>query len=98
MAKSPETPAESTSLGPLELFIWRDIASHKGAVWSDTPKSGGSWLMYTAGWVTDEDETDLTIHSTIGDPNREPTYGHDTVIPKGCIVKRTILKKRLPKA
>jgi hypothetical protein len=89
-------PAEKIT-APIELVVWRDIASHKGANWSDTPTSGGTWLMYTAGWVTDETDIDLTIHSTIGDPTREMTFAHDTVIPKGCIVKRTVIRKQLPR-
>lgn len=82
---------------PIELIIWRDIASHKAANWSDSPLSNGTWLMYTAGWVTDETTSEVTIHSTLGDPMREPTYAHDTVIPKGCIEKRITLRRHLPK-
>jgi len=82
---------------PIELIIWRDIASHKAANWSESPLSGGTWVMYTAGWVTDETEREVTVHSTLGDPSREPTYAHDTVIPTGCIEKRIVLRKHLPK-
>ena len=81
-------------LAPVELIVWADIASHKGSEWSDSPKSDGPWLMYTAGWVTDEDRKTITVHSTVGDPRREPTYGHDTVIPRGCIVSRKVIRKR----
>lgn len=82
---------------PIELVVWRDIVSHKGGEWSDEPGSGGSWLMFTCGWVTDETEIDLTVHSTIGDPKREMVLAHDTVIPRGCVVKRIVLRKRLPR-
>lgn len=71
-----------------ELITWRDIASHKGGHWSDEPTSGGSVLCYTAGWVTHEDDIDITVHSTITDG----AYGHDTVIPIGCVVSRRTLK------
>lgn len=78
---------------PVELIEYEDIASHKGGEWSDSPASGGTWTMYCAGWVTDEDETSVTVHSTIGDPRRSPCYGHDTVIPKGAITRRLVLRK-----
>lgn len=81
----------------LELIGYRDIASHKGGDWSDSPTSGGTWVMWVAGWVTDETDEEITVHSTIGDPRREPTYGHDTVIPVGCIVHRSVMRKHLPK-
>lgn len=89
----PEPPRDP----PLELIVWRDIASHKGGSWSESPESGGTWIMYTAGWVTAQTKHDITIHSTRGDPAREPCYGHDTCIPVGCIVSRTVLRKSLPK-
>lgn len=73
----------------LELIIWRDIASHKGGHWSDDPTSGGSIICETAGWVTAEDEIDLTVHST---RSQDGAYGHDTCIPKGCVTKRIKLR------
>ena len=84
VSKAPGCPCPALP----ELVIWRDIASHKGGHWSESPESGGSVLCYTAGWVTHEDETDITIHSTITDGG----YGHDTVIPRGVVVERRKLK------
>lgn len=78
---------------PIELIVYDDIASHKGADWSSDPKSGGLWRMYCVGWVTEETREYITVHSTLGDPDREPNYGHDTVIPKGAIVERRVLRK-----
>ena len=74
----------------LELIIWNDPASHKGGGWSQEKTSLGTYTMYTAGWVTDENEREVTIHSTIGEPE---IYGHDTVIPRGCIVARKVLRR-----
>lgn len=79
--------------GCIELVIWLDIASHKGGDWSEDPKSEGLWPMYTVGWVTDETDRAITMHSSVGDPRRAPCYGHDTVIPKGAIVERRVLRK-----
>lgn len=93
MNAARKKPKLEYELDALYLIEWRDIASHKGGEWSDDPKSGGTWPMLTAGWVTDEDDMDVTIHSTIGDPSRPRTYGHDTAIPKGCVIKKTMLRK-----
>lgn len=73
----------------LELIEWRDPTSHKAGGWSESPESGGTWTVFTAGWVTHETPQEITIHSSIG----KDLYGHDTVIPVGCIVKRTVLRK-----
>jgi len=51
--------------------------------------------MYTAGWVLFEDENVVKMVSTHSDPKMsDVTYGHDTIIPKGCILERRILRKR----
>ena len=98
MAKSKDIPAQCNSLGPLEGIYWRDITSrHIG--WSPSPDSGESTLCFTLGIVLKETDKDITVWSSFAGIQTEYLeYSQDTVIPKGCIVKRHILRKRLPKA
>jgi len=81
------------AIGKLELIEWEDITSHNGGEWTDDPISGGTSLIRTAGWVTHENDRWLTVFSSISD-GADKCYGHDTCIPLGCIVKRTVLRRK----
>ena len=81
---------------PLELIEWRDIVSHSNG-WVEPEDVGAmeSWPMFTVGFVIEETENDLKVFSTHSHPKHEQiNYGHDTIIPKGCVTRRKILRKR----
>lgn len=73
----------------LVLIEWKDPTSHKGGGWSREPKSDGAYTVWTVGWITQETKTEITIHSSVG----ENLFGHDTVLPRGCIVSKKILRR-----
>ena len=76
----------------LELIIWDDITSHFGGEWFDISdlKDKDLTRFYTAGVVVYEDEKLIKVVGTV---DRETGAGHDTVIPKGCIASRKVLRR-----
>ena len=82
---------------PLELVIWQDITSNTNE-WFDDISNLNTYTFYTAGWVLLEDDNVIKMVSTHSDPKEDDiTYGHDTIIPKGCVIDRIVLKKRWSK-
>ena len=60
-----------------EWFLIEDLKHH------------GSSRFYTAGFVVYEDEHLTKVVSTVSED--QETGGHDTIIPNGYIVSRTVL-------
>lgn len=80
---------------PLELIVWDDVVSHSsGWISPEEVKDLGTWRMYTAGYVVEENEKEIKVMSTYSDPTKtEISFGHDTIIPAGWIVSRKVLRR-----
>jgi hypothetical protein len=81
---------------PIELIEWDDIVSHSNGWLSKEDISKlDTWPMFTVGYVIEETEKTIKVVSTHSQPKLEDiTYGHDTIIPKGAVTRRKILRKR----
>ena len=71
--------------------MWNDITSHKGGGWFEESDTGTPAIFETSGWITHETTNYVTICSTM--ERSGDLKGHDTVIPKGCIIKIYDLRK-----
>jgi hypothetical protein len=80
----------------LELIEWRDIVSHStGWLSREDISQMETWPMFTVGYVIEETEDTIKVVSTHSHPKHDDiTYGHDTIIPKGAVTRRKILRKR----
>tara|TARA_R110000850_G_scaffold126686_5_gene245478 strand:+ start:2004 stop:2180 length:177 start_codon:yes stop_codon:yes gene_type:complete len=46
------------------------------------------------GWIVEDTEKDIKLVSVIGWHGEETMLGFDTILPKGCIEKVVILRRR----
>jgi hypothetical protein len=78
----------SKKLGRLELVHWKDAATCHG--WQhDAPASYEAANCMSVGWIVQDDKKVLVVA-----PNRhENIVGEPTVIPKGWITKRIVLRR-----
>ena len=94
-SKEPQLPYWSFNelkKKPLVLVTWRDTTStHAG--WFDSTKGMTTAIVKTPGIILEDNENFIIVVSTVGWHGQEGLLSFDTVIPKGCIDKVTILKK-----
>ena len=77
---------------PLVLVTWQDITStHAG--WFDSTSGMTTATVKTPGIILENNEDFLLVVSTVGWHGEEGLLSFDTVIPKGCVDKITLLKK-----
>lgn len=77
---------------PLVLVTWWDTTSTH-ADWFDSTKEMTIATVKTPGIILEDNKDFIIIASTVGWHGQEGLLSFDTVIPKGCIDKVTILKK-----
>tara|TARA_R110002096_G_scaffold215874_2_gene403772 strand:+ start:367 stop:645 length:279 start_codon:yes stop_codon:yes gene_type:complete len=78
---------------PLVLVTWQDITStHCG--WFERTDNLETATIKSPGWIVENNEDDVKMVSAIGWHGEESFLGFDTVLPKGCIEKITILRRR----
>lgn len=86
---------------PLVLVTWQDITStHCG--WFERTDNLETATIKSPGWIVESNEDEVKMVSAIGwhgrgsalEQDRESFLGFDTVLPKGCIQKITILRRR----
>lgn len=77
------------------LIEWIDASSHEGHQWRDEEDVAKLDVakFLTVGWVFRESEDGVIVVSTHNPNNgHDKSYWGELAIPKGCIVKKTLLR------